>query len=173
MGEIGINVWNLVAQIITFIIFIYIFWRYALKPVVSRLDARQDKIRSSIQAVEQMRQELSATEARNEELLNEARREAQLIVANARQSSDATIARARDEASRQAEDYLTRAQESLRQETNQARQELRQELADLAVTAAGRIVRRELNPAAQSDLIQDTLAQAGGRQGSGRAATND
>ncbi len=161
MSEIGINGWNLIAQIITFIIFVYLFWRYALKPIVTRLDARTDRIRTSIQAVEQMRTELNQTEARNEQLLAEARQEAQQIAANARQASEATLARAREEAGKQADDYLTRAQESLRQETNQARQQLRQELADLAVTAAGKIVRRNLDPAAQSQLIQETLTEAG------------
>ncbi len=161
MSDIGINGWNLIAQIITFIIFVYLFWRYALKPIVTRLDARTDRIRTSIQAVEQMRTELNQTEARNEQLLAEARQEAQQIAANARQASEATLARAREEAGKQADDYLTRAQESLRQETNQARQQLRQELADLAVTAAGKIVRRNLDPAAQSQLIQETLSEAG------------
>ena len=161
MSEIGINVWNLIAQIITFIIFVYLFWRYALKPIVTRLDARTDRIRTSVQAIEQMRTELNQTEARNEELLTEARQEAQQIAANARQASEATLARAREEAGRQADEYLNRAQESLRQETNQARQQLRQEIADLAVTAAGKIVRRNLDPAAQSQLIQETLTEAG------------
>ena len=161
MSEIGINVWNLIAQIITFIIFVYLFWRYALKPIVTRLDARTDRIRSSMQAVEQMRAELNQTEARNEQLLTEARQEAQQIAANARQASEATLARAREEAGKQADEYLNRAQESLRQETNQARQQLRQEIADLAVTAAGKIVRRNLDPAAQSALIQETLTEAG------------
>ena len=161
MSEIGINGWNLIAQIITFIIFVYLFWRYALKPIVTRLDARTERIRSSIQAVEQMRAELNQTEARNEQLLEEARRDAQQIAANAREASEATIARARDEAAKQADEYLTRAQESLRQETNQARQQLRQEVADLAVTAAGKIVRRNLDPQAQSELIRETLNEAG------------
>ncbi len=161
MSEIGINVWNLIAQIITFIIFVYLFWRYALKPIVTRLDARTDRIRSSMQAVEQMRAELNQTEARNEQLLTEARQEAQQIAANARQASEATLARAREEAGKQADEYLNRAQESLRQETNQARQQLRQEIADLAVTAAGKIVQRNLDPAAQSALIQETLTEAG------------
>ena len=168
MSEIGINGWNLIAQIITFIIFVYLFWRYALKPIVTRLDARTDRIRSSIQAVEQMRTELSQTEARNEQLLEEARRDAQQISANAREASEATIARAREEAARQADEYLSRAQESLRQETNQARQQLRQEVADLAVIAAGKIVRRNLDPQAQSELIRETLTEAGQP-----SATND
>ena len=158
MDQIGISGWNLVAQIITFIIFAYVFWRWALKPIITRLDSRNDRIRTSLESVERMRQEVNQAETRNEQMLDEARREAQQIIANAKQTSDATIARAREAASKQADDYLTRAQESLRQETNQARQQLRQEIGDLAVTAASRIVRREIDPATQSQLIQETLA---------------
>lgn len=159
--QIGINVWNLVAQIVAFILFLLLFWRFALKPIVRTLDGRTERIRESLAAAEQMKRELQATEARNDQLLVQARQEAQQIAANARQASEAMLARSREEAGRQADEYLTRAQESLRQETNQARQQLRQELADLAVTAAGKIVRRNLDPAAQSQLIRETLSEAG------------
>ena len=166
--QIGINVWNLIAQIVAFLVFAYLFWRFALKPILRTLDARSERVRESFAAAEQMRKELQATEARNEQLLVEARQEAQQIVANARQASESTLARAREEAARQADEYQSRAEQTLRQETNRARQELRLEIADLAVSAAGKIVRRELDPAAQSRLIQETLAEAGQP-----AATND
>ena len=95
----------------------------------------------------------------------EARQQAQQILTQAREVGDATIARAQQEASEQAETYLNRAQATLRQETEQARLQLRQELADLAVMAAGRIVKKELDPAAQSRLIEETLAAAGSPTG--------
>ena len=107
-----------------------------------------------------MQAELQATASRNEEVLAQARVEAQAIVSNAREVGDATIARARQEAGKQAEEYLTRAQETLRQETAQARLQLREEVADLAVLAAGKIVRKELDPASQTRLIEETLAEA-------------
>ena len=68
--------------------------------------------------------------------------------------------RARDEANVQAETYLTRAQETMRQETEQARVQLRNEVADIATLAAGRIIRKELDPKAQAQLIEETLAGA-------------
>ena len=52
-------------------------------------------------------------------------------------------------------------------ETEQARVQLRQELADLAVTAAGKIVRKELDPATQALLIEETLAEATASNGRG------
>lgn len=161
MDALGINGWNLIIQLGAFIIFIYLLWRYALGPIVRVLDQRQERIRESLEAATRMQAELQATAARNEAILADARREAQQIVTNAREAGDASIARAREEAAAQAEQYLARAEETLRQESAQARQQLRQEVADLAVMAAGRIVRKELDPAAQTRLIQETLAEAG------------
>jgi F-type H+-transporting ATPase subunit b len=160
MGALGLDAWGLAVQLFAFIVFVYLFWRYALGPITNMLDERSRRIAESIAAADNMRQELAATAARNEEILAEARRQAQQIITQAREVGDATVARAQKEAGEQAEAYLARAQATLRQETEQARLQLRQELADLAVMAAGRIVRKELDPAAQSRLIEETLAEA-------------
>jgi F-type H+-transporting ATPase subunit b len=107
-----------------------------------------------------MQDQLEATAARNDEVLAEARQQAQGILAQAREQGDAAIARAREEAGKQSDEYMARAQATLRAETEQARQQLRNEVADLAVLAAGNIVRRELDPKAQAKLIEDTLSEA-------------
>jgi F-type H+-transporting ATPase subunit b len=164
MGEaieaLGINGWNLIVQLIAFLVFMWLFWRFALGPIVRRIDERRDRIQESMEAAQRMQAELAATAARNEQVLAEARREAQQIVANAREAGDAAIARAREAADAQAAEYLSRAEATLRQETESARQQLRQEVAGLAVTAASRIVRKELDPASQTRLIEETLAEA-------------
>lgn len=160
MGELGINGWQLGVQLVAFIGFIWLLWRFAVGPIVRVLDQRQETISESIASAERMQAELRETQSRNEEALLEARREAQDIVSNARQTGEQLVANAREEANTQAEQYLQRAEETLRQETEQARQQLRQEVADLAVTAAGRIIRKELDPGAQQQLIQDTLSDA-------------
>jgi F-type H+-transporting ATPase subunit b len=168
MGALGLDLWGLIVQLIAFIIFIYLFWRFALGPITNMLDERSQRISESMAAAERMKQEMAAAGARNEEILAEARQQAQQIITQAREVSDATIARAQKEAAEQADAYLARAQSTLRQETEQARLQLRQELADLAVLAAGRIVRKELDPAAQTRLIEETLAEATAASGNRR-----
>ncbi len=160
MGELGLNLPGLLVQLVAFLVFIVLFWKYALGPITNMLDERSRRISESMQAAENMKREMAAAGARNEEILAEARQQAQQIIAQAREVSEATVARAQKEAGEQADEYLARAQATLRQETEQARLQLRQELADLAVMAAGRIVRKELDPAAQSRLIEETLAEA-------------
>jgi F-type H+-transporting ATPase subunit b len=167
MGDLGIDGWKLTVQLVAFLAFIFLLWKYALGPIVRMIDSRTEKIEESMKSAEKMQADLKATAARNEEALHEARREAQQIVVNAREASEAMLNKAREDAGKQADEYLARAQASLRSETEQARIQLRQELADLAVSAAGKIVRKELDPAAQASLIEETLAEATASNGRG------
>jgi F-type H+-transporting ATPase subunit b len=167
MGELGVSFWKLAVQLVAFSVFIFLIWRFAFGPIMAILDQRQEKIREGIEAAQRMQAEMEATAARNEEILAEARKEAQAILTNAREAGEATLARAREEAGKQADEYLARAGATLRAETEQARMQLRQEVADLAVTAATKIVRKELDPAAQTRLIEETLAEATSARASG------
>ncbi|HEY7030971.1 MAG TPA: F0F1 ATP synthase subunit B [Thermomicrobiales bacterium] len=167
MGSLGVNGWNLGIQIAAFIIFVILLWKYALGPITSMLDQRTERVRESMEAAQRMQQDLQATAARNEEVLAEARRQAQEILGQSRQQGEALVARAQEAAAQQQDIFLNQARATLRAETEQARQQLRQEVADLAVTAATKIVRKELDPAAQSRLIQETLAEATGGRADG------
>lgn len=162
MSGLGINGWNLIIQLVAFIVFVSLLWKYAVGPITRVLDQRTERVRESMEAAQRMQQELQATAARNEEVLTEARRQAQDILKNAREQGDAVVARASEEASNKGDEFLARAQATLRAETEQARLQLRQEVADLAVTAAAKIVRKELDPATQKRLIEETLSEATG-----------
>jgi F-type H+-transporting ATPase subunit b len=161
MDALGINWANLIVQLVAFLLFIYLFKRFALGPVTGMIDARRTRIQESIDEAERVRRELAETRARNDEIMAEARREAQALIANAREVSDQTIARSREQAQVQADELIKRAREEIGAETAQARAELRQEIADLAITAATTIVRTTLDRQAQTRLIEETLAEAG------------
>ena len=159
MGDLGINGWNFAIQMAAFLIFVYLLWRFAVGPIVKVLDTRQDKISESLMAAERMQQELRESAAKNEEVMAQARREAQELLNAARGNAEQIVSRANEEAGAKADEFLTRAQETLRQETAQARQQLRQEVADLAVNAAGKILRKEISADDQRKLIEETLAE--------------
>ncbi|HLT20999.1 MAG TPA: F0F1 ATP synthase subunit B [Thermomicrobiales bacterium] len=160
MDALGISAANFVVQLIAFILFVIIFWKFALGPITGMLDARQATIRESLEEAERVRREMAAAEARNEEILLEARREAQQILANAREQADQNIARSREQAQRQADEIVAQAQNVIQAEVSQARLDLRREVADLAVEAASRIVRANLDRDAQARLIDELLAEA-------------
>lgn len=160
MENLGINWANFLVQMAAFILFIWVFWRYALGPITAMIERRQATIRESLEEAERVRQEMAEAEARNEELLVEARREAQQILSSAREQSEQNIARSRDQAQQQYDEIVAKAQETIQAETEQARQQLRRDVADLAVQAASKIVRANLDRDAQSRLIEEALTEA-------------
>lgn len=160
MGDLGISGWSFIVQLLAFVLFLFLFWKYALGPISRTLESRQDRIKESIEAAQRVQQELAATQARNEETLREAQVEAQSIIARAREVSDQNIARSREQAQVQADDMIAKAREAISAETALARTELRREVADLAVSAASKIVRANLDRDAQTRLIEEALAEA-------------
>lgn len=160
MSDLGINGWNFAVQMIAFLVFVYLLWRFAVGPIVKVLDTRQDKISESLMAAERMQQELRESAAKNEEVMAQARKEAQEVLNAARGNAEQIVTRANEQAAASADEFLSRAQETLRQETAQARQQLRQEVADLAVNAAGKILRKEISADDQRKLIEETLTDS-------------
>lgn len=160
MSALGVDGWTLVAQLVAFIIFVFIFWKYALGPLTNMIDERRTRIEDSMQAAERMQKELAATQARNEEILGEARRDAQKLLAAARENADQTVARAKEQAGIEAARVAEQERATIAAEREQSWQQLRQEVADLAISAATKIVRKELDRGQQQKLIEETLAEA-------------
>lgn len=160
MEALGLDGVNLIVQLIAFLVFVGVFWKFALGPITRMLDERQERIRDSMEAAERMERELAATQARNEEVLAEARRDAQEVLKSARESSEQIMERARAQAQEQTEEMLEKARTSIESERQQAWVQLRQDVADLAITAATKIVRQELDREKHAQLIQETLAEA-------------
>jgi F-type H+-transporting ATPase subunit b len=162
MEALGIDGWNLIVQLIAFVVFVAVFWKFALGPITRMLDERQERIRESMEAAERMERELATTQARNEEILTEARREAQQILGTARENSEQIIARARQESQRQGEQLIEQARATIEAERIQVWTQLRQDVADLAIAVATKIVRQELDREKHAQLIQETLAEVDG-----------
>ena len=59
MGELGINAWGLAVQLIAFIVFIVLFWKYALGPITNMLDERSRRIAESMAAADAMKAEMA------------------------------------------------------------------------------------------------------------------
>jgi F-type H+-transporting ATPase subunit b len=168
MSALGINLGNLIVQLVAFLIFIAIFWKVALGPITRMIDSRRERIEESIEAAERMQRELAETQARNEEVLIEARREAQQIIATARENAEQLGAQVRAQREAEANELLERARIQSQQEIQQAWQALRRDVADISIAAATKIVRHELNRQEQTRLIEETLAEAGATGGNGR-----
>ena len=116
MGALGIALPQLITQLLSFGILIFLLWRFAYRPVLGALDARSERVRASMEQADRIERQLAETEQRNEQILIEARREAQQIIANAREIGDKQIAQARDAAREEGQKQLELSLAQLRAE---------------------------------------------------------
>lgn len=154
----GVNGGALLFQVINFLLLLYLLNRLLFKPLLKTLDERQARISQGLKDAEQAARDRELARAEREAALDEARREAQSMVARASKiaedSRNEIVAAARSEAER----VTARAREEIVAEKERAMAEIREQVADLAILAAGRLLREEIDGARQRRLVNDFLA---------------
>ncbi len=148
----NINV-TLVMQAIAFFAFILAGARWIWPPLVRAIDTRQRQIADGLQAGEQGRQSLASAETRVAGMLDEAKRKAAEIVATGEKFRAETVAAARGEAQSEKDRIIASGKAEIEQEVTRAREQLRNQVADLAVAGAARILGREVDAKAHADLL--------------------
>jgi F-type H+-transporting ATPase subunit b len=153
-----INLFQVVIAAANFVVFLVLMWQFAFKPVAGMLAARKERIEQGLRDAEQARKDRESAEQERLAALTEARREANDILARAQkvaqETRDADIAATREELER----MRTRASDEIAAEKQRALAELRSEVADLALQAAGRVVRESMNDQRQRRLVEEFLA---------------
>ena len=146
---------TLVAQAVTFAIFIWFTVRFVWPPLMRVVEERQQRIADGLAAAERGKQELELAQKKavdemrqaresNAELRTAAEKQAAQIVDDARQESARLIAQARQAAEAEAAVAAQRAKEALRER-----------VAELAVAGAERILRREIDAKVHAELLSN------------------
>ena len=160
ISKLGINLPGLIAQFINFgillVAFTFVFKRF----VFPMMDERKKRIEEGLQASEDAKRKLAEAQTEVSGEMQKARQEAQALIAQAQQTSARMAEEARGTARTEAEAIIERARTEIQLERDAAVQEIRRQFGDLAITAAERVIRRNLDRQAQHDLIEQVLQEA-------------
>jgi F-type H+-transporting ATPase subunit b len=157
IGDLGINVPVLIANIVTFLALLIILRVFAWGPIMKILDERREKIAESLSAAEQAKVQAAESERQVQEQVETARREAQQLIAQAQEISTRIQTDARTQAQADAEATLARARNEIQQERDQAIADLRKEFADMTISAAEKVINQSLDRNAHRRLIEEAL----------------
>ncbi len=154
----GLMFWTTV----TFLIVLVVLWKAALPPILAAVEAREQQIRELLAEAERDREEAKTVLAEQTKQLEETRSRVQELVAEGRSAGE----RIRDEivadARRQADELLVRSRRDVRQELDHALQELREEAVEIALAAATKLVERNLDDDDNRRLVRQYLADIEG-----------
>lgn len=147
-------------QAIILVILIVLLAKFAWKPILASLDAREAGIADAIASAENARKEMQNLKAQNESILKEARAERDAIMKEAREIKENMIAEAKADAEVQSSKIIEAAKATIAAEKNAAIAELKGQVSALSVEIAEKLLRTELSDkAAQSNLVEKMLEE--------------
>ena len=138
---IGLIFWMTVA----FLAVLYILAKYAWKPIMKALKEREQSISDALNAAELAKEEMKTLQFSNEKLLREAKNERDMLLADARRIRETILEEARLKANEEANRIINSAKDSIQYEKMAAMTELKNQLADLSLEIAKKILQKELS----------------------------
>src|SRR3712207_1888291 len=152
---IGLMIWTL----LTCGIALYVRNKRAFPKISEHLDKRQRAIEESIDTAERTKAEAEEILAEYRQRLQEARTQAEEIVARARKAAEQHQEESLQQARVQREELMDQTRSDIEAETRRAIQEIRREVADLTVLATEKVTRKTLDEDDQRRLVEEALAE--------------
>jgi F-type H+-transporting ATPase subunit b len=150
---------TMVAQAISFAIFIWFTARFVWPPLMKAVEERQHKIADGLAAADKGQHELVQAQSRAQEVLNGAKQQSQDLIANAQKRADEMIEQAKLAAKTEGERQLLAARATIEQEVGQARETLRGQVASLALAGAEQVLMREVDITKHRDVLDKLSAR--------------
>ena len=151
----GLFIWT----IVTFLVLLTLLAKFAWKPLLQALDARQETIRKALADAEKAGQELERVNQESAALIRQARVEAESIIGISRADAERLRGELRDKARTEADGILKNAERQIQLETARALQQIRHEAADLSVAIASKLIQRNLSKEDNEKLIEEAMRQ--------------
>ena len=158
---ITLDGWTFLAQICNLMIQMLIFKKFLLNPVKKVIVDRKAKADSEIADAKKLREEAEAMKAEYEQNLQNARTEANQIVASAQKTATARGEEIVGEARAQAAALKQKAEADIAQERKKAVNEVKDEIGGIAMEIASKVVEREISEKDHKDLIDEFIKNVG------------
>jgi F-type H+-transporting ATPase subunit b len=149
---IGTIFWS----VLIFGLFFLILTKFAWKPILNAVKARDEMIKGSLESAEKARKQMLILQSDNEAILRKAREEREGILREAREVRDKLISEAKGKAAEEAAKLIEKARTGIESEKNKALSEIHEQVATLSVEIASKLLGEKLKRTGEQDKLIDT-----------------
>jgi F-type H+-transporting ATPase subunit b len=150
---------TLIAQAIAFAVLIWFTVKFVWPPLLKAIEARQKEIADGLAAAADGRSALEVAAKKSEVTLTEAKQKASEIIAQAEKRGTQIIEEAKGNAKVEGDRIIAGAKAEIDQEVNRAKEGLRAQVSTLAIAGAEKILRKEIDANAHSELLAKLAAE--------------
>lgn len=146
---IGLIFWTAVV----FTLLVILLKKFAWKPILNAVESRNTSIEEALKAAEKAKEDIESLTADNDRILNEARLERDAILKDAREIKDNLINDAKNQAKLEADKILNITKDQIKNEKLAAITELKNQVADLSIEIAEKVIKSELQDSAKQRFL--------------------
>ena len=150
---------TLLAQTIMFALFVWFCMKFVWPPIMAALEQRKKQIADGLAAAERAKLDLELAAKRSAEILREAKEKVSEIVNNGEKRASEIVESAKVQARVEGERIIAGAKAEIDQEVFRARELLRTQVSAVALAGAGKILGREIDAKAHSDLVEKLVGE--------------
>ena len=161
LKDFGIQPTLLVAQIVNFLIILFLLKKFFYKPIIKLLDDRKKKIEESLKNAEVIEERLKQTEEKSAQIIEEARRNSQNLITESKKEADRILAQAAIEARKSTEQAILDAQTKISLQKVEMKKELEKETLSLVVAVVNKVLGRTVSPKEKQVLTSRAASEIG------------
>ena len=145
-------------QILIFIFLVLLLKKFAWKPILDTVNERESSIKDAMSEADKARNEMAAIQESNQKVLKEARAEREALLKDARNTGAEIVAQAKSDAKTEANKIISQAQDAIQNEKRAAVNELKNQVAQISLEIAEKVIDTELaNKDKQAQLVDKLL----------------
>jgi F-type H+-transporting ATPase subunit b len=158
-------------ELAVFLLIIFLLSKYILPPLNRAMMARQEQIRSSLEAAESARADAAAADDERRAALEEGRRQAREIVAQANRTAEQVRADAQARAQVEYDRILANADAEVALHRQRAVEEAAGRMGEIVMEVVELVIGREVDATTHRDLIESAVAALSADAAAGGSAT--
>ena len=146
-----------IAQLVNFAIVFSVLYFFAFKPLVKVMGERTEKIDKSLKDADEIEKRLSLTEKEQTEIINAAKKQANLIVEEADKRGEVRreemIARAKEDIG----ELMNAQRETIDRDKAETLKQIKAEVAELVVMTVTKVLNEKMDSAKDQQIIKDLV----------------
>lgn len=161
MEKLGIQPLSLIAQVVNFLILLFLLSKFLYKPILKVLDERKRKIQQGLERAKQMEEERAKFEAVQAEKVEKTKQATAALIQEAEKTAQEMKRKAVEEAEKEAMEIKKQARIDLEEERERIIAEVRKQAAWLVLTTTKQVLKESLSEKRQRELIKEVLKEMG------------
>ncbi len=157
LETLGISLPMFLAQLVNFLIVLFVLWKFAYRPIVAMLDARTQKIEESVKNSAEIERRVSELDADHRKVILIAKSEASALIETARLDAESRKDALIDQAKKEVEQLVAHGKVQLNAEKVQMLHDAKEELVFIAVEATKKILESTVDEKKSQKLAADVV----------------